>query len=61
MAYLRKVQQTPTGIFFVCLPRDWANQNGLKKGTFVSLDITSNGKLIVEPIYDAEPFVKITT
>ena len=42
-------------------PRDWANQNGLKKGTLVSLDVTSNGKLIVDPKYDAEPSVKITT
>ena len=44
----RKVQQTPTGTFFVCLPRDWAKQNGLKKGTLVSLDVTSDGKLVVD-------------
>ena len=61
MADLRKVQQTPTGTFFVCLPRDWANQNGLKKGTLVSLDVTNDGKLLVDAEYDAEPSAKTTT
>lgn len=55
MADLRKIQQTPTGTFFVCLPRDWAKQTGLKKGTLVCLDVTSDGKLIVDAEYNAEP------
>ncbi len=54
MGELRKVQQTPTGTFFVCVPKAWAQQNGLKKGTLVSLDVTSDGKLIVDPEYDVE-------
>jgi phosphate uptake regulator len=58
---LRKVQQTPTGTFFVCLPRDWAHKNGLKKGTLVNLDMTSDGKLLVDPKYDAEPQPKVAT
>ena len=61
MADLRKIQQTPTGTFFVCLPRDWANQNGLKKGILVSLDVTNDGKLLVDAKYSAEPSAKTTT
>lgn len=55
MGELRKVQRTPTGTFFVCVPRYWATQNGLKKGTLVNLDISRDGKLVVDPKYDAEP------
>lgn len=55
MADLRKIQQTPTGTFFVCLPRDWAKKSGLKKGTLVCLDVTSDGKLLVDAEYNAEP------
>ena len=50
----RKVQQTPTGTFFVCVPKAWAQQNGLKKGDLVSLDITSDGKLLVDAAYNVE-------
>ena len=49
MSESRKVQQTPTGTFFVCVPRDWAKKNGLKKGDLVDLDVTSDGKLVVDP------------
>ena len=48
MVESRKVQQTPTGTFFVCLPRNWAIKNGLKKGTSVNLDVTNDGKLVVD-------------
>ena len=54
MGELRKVQQTPTGTFFVCLPKAWANQNGLKKGTLVNLDVAIDGKLIVDSEYNVE-------
>lgn len=60
MGDLRKVQQTPTGTFFVCLPRDWAKKNGLKKGTLVNLDVTNDGKLLVDSQYAAEPPAKTT-
>lgn len=55
MGDLRKIQQTPTGTFFVCLPRDWALKNGLKKGTLVCLEVASDGKLLVDAEYNAEP------
>jgi phosphate uptake regulator len=61
MADLRKIQQTPTGTFFVCLPRDWAKQKGLKKGDPVCIDVTSDGKLIVDAEYNAEPPTRTTS
>lgn len=61
MADLRKIQQTPTGTFFVCLPRDWAKKKGLKKGTLVCLDVTSDGKLVVDAEYNSEPPTKTTS
>lgn len=61
MADLRKVQQTPTGTFFVCLPRNWSRENGLKKGTLVALNETSDGKLFIDPKYNNEPTPKVTS
>ena len=61
MGDLRKVQQTPTGTFFVCVPRNWAKENGLKKGSLVNLDVSSDGKLLVDPKYDVEPQPKVAT
>ena len=61
MGELRKVQQTPTGTFFVCVPRAWAKQNGLKKGASVSVDVTSDGKLLVDAQYTAEPIPMATS
>jgi phosphate uptake regulator len=57
----RKVQQTPTGTFFVCLPRDWAKGNGLKKGVLVNLEITGDGKLLVDTKPDSTPEPKVVT
>jgi phosphate uptake regulator len=61
MGELRKVQRTPTGTFFVCLPRSWANQHGLEKGKLVELDETGDGKLLIDPMYAAEQLPKIAT
>jgi phosphate uptake regulator len=61
MGDLRKVQQTPTGTFFVCVPRDWAQKNGLKKGSLVSLDVTADGKLLVDSKYDVEQQPKVAS
>ena len=59
MGELRKVQRTPTGTFFVCLPRSWADHYGLKKGNLVELGETGDGKLLVDPKYNAEPLPKL--
>jgi phosphate uptake regulator len=61
MSVTRKVQQTPTGTFFVCLPRSWANQNELAKGSEISLEETSDGKLLVYTKSEAEPQLKEVT
>jgi phosphate uptake regulator len=61
MSESRKVQQTPTGTFFVCLPREWAKGNGLKKGALVNLEITGDGKLLVDTKPDSTPEPKVAT
>jgi phosphate uptake regulator len=61
MGKLRKVQRTPTGTFFVCLPRSWAEQHGLKKGALVALNETSDGKLFIDVASCVEQLPKMTT
>jgi phosphate uptake regulator len=61
MGELRKVQRTATGTFFVCLPRSWAEENGLRKGALVALDETGDGKLLVDPKYGAELQPRVAT
>jgi phosphate uptake regulator len=61
MADLRKVQQTATGTFFVCLPRGWSEKHCLEKGVLVSLNETIDGKLSVDPEYNDEPTLKVTS
>jgi phosphate uptake regulator len=55
MGELRKVQQTPSGTFFVCLPKAWAEGHGLKRGAVVSVTETSDGRLLVDTEYGVEP------
>ena len=59
MVKVRKVQQTRTGTFFVCLTRSWAEKHGLKKGTQVALDETIDGRLCIDARFDAEPVPKV--
>src|SRR3990170_5704556 len=61
MGELRKVQRTVTGTFFVCLPRSWAEQHGLRKGNLVALDETGDGKLLVDPKYNAEQLPRVAS
>ena len=61
MGDLRKIQRTPTGTFFVCLPRSWANKIDLKKGASVYLKETSDKKLIIDPAYEINYSPKKTT
>ena len=61
MGELRKVQRTPTGTFFVCLPRSWAEQHGLEKGNLVELGETGDGKLLIDPKYNAEQLPRVAT
>ncbi len=55
---LRKVQRTNSGTFFVSLPKDWAERVGLDKGTTLAVSESADGRLCLDPRYDAkrEPF-----
>jgi phosphate uptake regulator len=55
MSDMRKVQRTPGGTFFVTVPKSWAVQHGLQRGSVVSLSETSDGRLLVDPKYGVEP------
>ncbi|MEM2994626.1 MAG: PhoU domain-containing protein [Candidatus Bathyarchaeia archaeon] len=58
MGELRKVQRTPSGTFFICLPKHWATRYGFKPGSVVAVSETSNGKLLIDPEYGAEPSLR---
>ena len=51
---LRKLQKTGGGTFFVCLPKEWAERLDLKRGSFVSVMETAEGRLMIDPKYDVE-------
>jgi len=51
---LRKVQQTPGGTFFICLPKHWAVQSGLKRGTVLAISETGDGRLFMDTRHDTE-------
>lgn len=55
MSEIRKVQRTPSGTFFVCIPKPWAERYGLKRGSVVALNETSDGMLLIDPKYGVEP------
>lgn len=61
MGELRKVQRTPSGTFFVCLPKPWAERYGLKRGSVVALTETSDGKLLIDTEYAVEPSPRTIT
>jgi phosphate uptake regulator len=61
MSELRKVQRTPGGTFFVCLPKSWAEQYGLRKGSVLALSETDEGKLVVDAKHDIEPSPRVAT
>ncbi|MCW4015982.1 MAG: phosphate uptake regulator PhoU [Candidatus Bathyarchaeota archaeon] len=60
---LRKIQRTSGGTFFVCLPKDWAEKNGLDRGAVVSVTETADGTLVINPKYNVErsPQVAVIT
>jgi phosphate uptake regulator len=61
MGESRKVQQTPTGTFFVCLPRNWAKKNNLMKGSLINIEVTNEGNLFIDSKYGIEPPLKVVT
>jgi phosphate uptake regulator len=51
---MRKIQKTGGGTFFVSLPKEWAERLGLKRGSVVLVAETAEGRLVLDPEYDAE-------
>ena len=51
---LRKIQRASSGTFFVCLPKDWAEQVGLGRGSVVAISELADGRLAVDARYDVE-------
>jgi len=51
---LRKIQRTSGGTFFVCVPKEWAQRNGLDRGSIVSVTETTDGKLAINPKYGVD-------
>lgn len=44
---------------FVCLPKEWAERNGLDKSSLVALSETANGRLVVDAKYSAERVMQV--
>ena len=59
MSVVRKVQRTPGGTFFVCVPKRWAVDHGLRSGSVVAMGETADGKLLVDPEYGAAPSPRV--
>jgi len=55
MSAIRKVQRTPSGTFFVCVPKSWAERCSLNRGSVIAIDETSDGKLLLDPRHGATP------
>jgi phosphate uptake regulator len=51
---LRKVQRTNSGTFFITLPKHWAKQVGVNKGTLLGVTESKDGRLFLNPKYDVE-------
>lgn len=61
MSSVRKVQCTPNGTFFVTLPKSWAGQYRLKRGSVVTVSETGGGKLLVDPEFGIAPSPRTIT
>jgi len=51
---LRKVQEMGGGTYLISLPKEWARKNMVKKGSFLTVDMTKNGYLIIYPFQKEE-------
>jgi phosphate uptake regulator len=61
MNAIRKTQRTPGGTVFVCLPKSWAQQYGVEKGSLLAISETEEGKLLIDPKHGAEPSPRTIT
>jgi phosphate uptake regulator len=58
---VRKVQRTPGGTFFVCVPKRWAVGHGLRSGSIVAVGETADGKLLIDAEYGVAPSPRVAT
>jgi len=61
VSIVRKVQRTPGGTFFVCVPKRWAVDHGLRSGSIVAVGETADGKLLIDPEYGVAPSPRVAT
>jgi len=61
MSELRKLQRTPGGTFFLCLPKAWAERYGLKRSAPIAISETSDGKLLIDAQHGIEPSPRTVT
>jgi len=61
MSAVRKIQRTPGGTFFVCIPKSWAERYGLERGSVVSISEAGDGRLLIDPGYGFEPSPRTAT
>jgi len=61
LSELRKVQRTAGGTFFVSLPKSWAEQYDLRKGSILALSESSEGRLLVDARHGVEPSPRLVT
>jgi phosphate uptake regulator len=59
VSIVRKVQRTPGGTFFVCVPKRWAVDHGLRSGLIVAVGETADGKLLIDPEYGVAPSPRV--
>jgi len=43
----RRLQSTATGTYFISLPKDWCEEHGLKKGSFVTISEQKDSLIII--------------
>lgn len=46
----RKLQKTPTGTYFITLPKNWVEFNNIKQGDLIDIEIRRDGALIIYPL-----------
>ncbi|MCJ7424240.1 phosphate uptake regulator PhoU [Candidatus Bathyarchaeota archaeon] len=61
VSVIRKVQRTPGGTVFVCLPKIWAERYGVDRGSVLAFSETEDGKLLIDPKYGVEPSIHTAT
>jgi bifunctional DNA-binding transcriptional regulator/antitoxin component of YhaV-PrlF toxin-antitoxin module len=52
MLVIRKVQQNVSGSYLFTLPKEWVEQQGLKKGDVIGIKELDDGSLILKKIND---------